>query len=319
MKFCITMHPQKTAFGGGNQFALNLVNYLEKQNVKITYDLEPDINIIFIMDPRILKFNKIDLKMIQEYKKKYPNVKIIHRVNDCDKPRGDVDNLDKFCIDTFKIADLIVFVSEWTKNYFINEKKCDVSKKSIVINNGCNRNYFYPKFKPNFSSSNPENNYKIKIVTHHWSLNAFKGKEIYQKLDEWIEGKNFEFIYIGREFPGNPKNTKVIGPFFGLELSNNIRNADIYISASHYENCPMHVIEGLSCGLPLLYYENIGGGVEIGKAHGGESFKDFEELVQKLEKIVSNYDEYRKKINYKILDGDMCSQKYVNEIMKFVK
>ena len=30
----MTMHPQKTAFGGGNQFALNLVDYLEKKKYK---------------------------------------------------------------------------------------------------------------------------------------------------------------------------------------------------------------------------------------------------------------------------------------------
>lgn len=307
----MTMHPQKTAFGGGNQFALNLVDYLEKKNIKVVYELEPGIKAIFIMDPRILKYNKINLSQIIEFKKNNPNVKIIHRVNDCDKPRGEIDNLDKFLIDTFKVADLIVFVSEWTKNYFIKEKKCDVAKKSIVINNGCNRNYFYPLPKKKISN-------KIKIITHHWSSNAFKGKDIYEKLDEWVKDKDYEFIYIGREFPGTPRNTKVIGPFFGLELSNHIREGDIYISASHYENCPMHVIEGLACGLPLIYYENIGGGVEIGKAHGGESFGNFEELVEKLELIRSKYDEYRKKINYKLLDGDLCSQKYTDEINKLL-
>lgn len=309
MKICLTMHPQKTAFGGGNQFALNLVNYLEKSGVKVVYELEPGINTIFIMDPRILKFNKIDLPQIINYKKNNPNVKVIHRVNDCDKPRGEIDNLDKHLMDAFKIDDLIIFVSDWTKNYFIKEKKCDVQKKSIVINNGCNRNYFYPNFQKKLSN-------KIKIITHHWSSNAFKGKDIYIKLDEWIKDKDYEFIYIGREFPGTPKNSKVIGPFFGLELANHIREGDIYISASQWENCPMHVVEAFACGLPVLYYENIGGGVEIGKAHGGESFKDFEELTQKLEIIKNNYDEYRKKINHKILDGDLCSKKYTEEILK---
>jgi len=309
MKLCLTMHPEKTAFGGGNQFALNLVNYLEKKGIKVVYELESDIDVIFIMDPRILKYNKIDLKKIIDYKKKNKNVKIIHRVNDCDKPRGEVDNLDKILIETFKIADLIIFVSEWTKNYFM--EKCKI-EKSVVINNGCNKNYFYPKYNKKLSE-------KTKIITHHWSNNAFKGKEIYEKLDEWIKERDYEFIYIGREFAGNAKNTKVIGPFFGLELGNNIREGDIYISASQFENCPMHVIEGLCCGLPLLYHENIGGGVEIGKMHGGESFKDFDELIFKMEKIRNDYQEYKEKINYKLLDSDLCCERYYSEIDKLTK
>lgn len=309
------MHPEKTAFGGGNQFALNLVSFLEKKGVKVVYELEDEIDVIFIMDPRILKYNKIDLQQVQNYKKRFPKVKIIHRVNDCDKPRGEVDNLDKILIETFKIADLIIFVSDWTKNYFVKEKRCKVNSKSIVINNGCNQNYFYPSYKKSSFKKNPR---KIKIITHHWSSNAFKGKEIYEKLDDWIKDKNYEFIYIGREFPGKPQNTKVIGPYFGLELANKIREGDIYVSASHYENCPMHVIEGLSCGLPLLYFENIGGGVEIGKANGGESFKDFDELITKLELIIDNYDDYKKKINYKLLDSELCCEKYYENIISLM-
>jgi len=297
MKICMTMQPQKIAFGGGNQFALNLVEYFEKNKIKVVYDLkEQDINGIFIMDPRILKFNKIDLQQIQEYKKKNPKVKIFHRVNDCDKPRGEVDNLDKILKETFKIADLIIFVSKWTKNYF--------NVNSLVINNGCNRNYFYPKYHKKLN--NP-----VKIVTHHWSGNANKGKDIYEQLDKWTKNTNYEFLFIGRDFPSL---SNVKGPYFGLELGNKLRECDIYISASQFENCPMHVIEGLACGLPLLYHKNIGGGVEIGEAHGGESFDTFDDLINKLKLITENYQEYQKKINHKLLSSDLCCELYYKAI-----
>lgn len=298
MKICFTMNPERKPFGGGNQFALFLIDFLRKKGINIVFTLEEDIDLIFIMDPRILKYNKIDLQQIIDFKNTHSNVKIIHRVNDCDKPRGDSDKLDKILIETFKIVDKIIYVSDWTRNYFI-EKGC---KNGEVINNGCNQNYFYPKF-------NKKLNEKIKIVTHHWSINSFKGRDIYLQLDNWIKDKNFEFIYIGREF-NELKNSSVIGPFFGLELANNIRDCDIYLSASQYENCPMHIIEGLSCGLPLLYHKNIGGGVEIGEIHGGESFEDFEEMIIKLGKIVEDYENYRKKIKYELLGSDLCSEKY---------
>ena len=42
------------------------------------------------------------------YKKKYPAVKIIHRVNDSDKPRGNINILDPIIFETFKIDDLVI-------------------------------------------------------------------------------------------------------------------------------------------------------------------------------------------------------------------
>jgi len=304
MKVCFTMKPQKAAFGGGNQFALNFVDFLEKKKVKVVYDLgESNIDIIFIMDPRILKYNHIDLSQIKKYKQKYPKTKIIHRVNDCDKPRGDTNNLDSILIETFKISDLIIFVSQWTKNYFINEKNCKfVENKSTVINNGCNFNYFYPPTKKNLKG-------KIKIITHHWSSNSNKGKDIYEQLNQWVKDKNYEFIYIGRESNVDHK----IGPFFGLELANQLRKAHIYVTASQFENCPMHVIEALACGLPLCYSNNIGGGVEIANKHGSESFDNFEELTQKIEKITNNYNNYP--MNYKLLNSDLSNEKYYDELL----
>lgn len=300
------MTPQKTPFGGGNQFALNLIQYLENHDILITYKLEPDIDAIFIMDPRLLKFNKIDINQIKNFRLKYPNVKVVHRVNDCDKPRNQENVLDPILQETFLINDLTIFVSEWTKNYF-----AQIPENSFVIHNGCNRNYFYPRF-------NKQLNPKIKLVTHHWSSNALKGKDIYQQLDDWIADKNFEFIYIGREFPGKAQNAKVIGPFFGLELANHLREADIYISASQYENCPMHIIEGLSCGLPLIYHENIGGGCEIGKMHKQESFATFEELILKINLVVEKYNHYQKNIQFPLLSSNYSNQKYYQLLMDHI-
>ena len=90
-KICITSRVTYRSFGGGNQFAQNFSEYLHKKNYKVVHNLDhDDIDIIFVMDPRIMTLNKVDLKMVAEYKKKHPNVIVIHRVNDCDKTRPNV-------------------------------------------------------------------------------------------------------------------------------------------------------------------------------------------------------------------------------------
>ena len=45
------------------------------------------------------------------------------------------------------------------------------------------------------------------IYFHICCINTWR--EIYKKLDDWIKDKNFEFIYIGREF-NELKNSTVI-------------------------------------------------------------------------------------------------------------
>ena len=90
--------------------------YPEKQikNMFDGIDLNDDKSTNHIMEmfyTDILKYNKIDLQQIIDFKNTHSNVKIIHRVNDCDKPRGDSDKLDKILIETFKIVDKI------TKNF----------------------------------------------------------------------------------------------------------------------------------------------------------------------------------------------------------
>ena len=82
-----TFKPFDGSFGGGMFFIKNLLDYLKLNNFKITFTLEENIDIIFISDPRKGKHKKYSIDDIIKYKEQNPNVKIIHRVNDCDKKR----------------------------------------------------------------------------------------------------------------------------------------------------------------------------------------------------------------------------------------
>ena len=51
MKVFIQHQPQKIPYGGGNQFVLFLIDYLRKNNVEITFELDEDIDILFVINP----------------------------------------------------------------------------------------------------------------------------------------------------------------------------------------------------------------------------------------------------------------------------
>lgn len=305
-KIFLTFKPFEGSYGGGMFFVKNLINYLQSKNFNITFKLEENIDLIFITDPRKGKYKKYSVDDIIKYKNEHPNVKIIHRVNDCDKKR-EKGNLDKLILKTIHLADKVIFISKWLKEYFFKKYKLNID--NCIILNGCNSKYFYPLSKKELSN-------KLKIVTHHWSNNLLKGFFIYNKIDEYLNNNSdFEFTFIGnynKEY--KPKNIKIITPKHGLELGNLLRKQDIYLTATQFEPCGMHHIEGMSCGLPLLYYKN-GGAIKEAASNCSEEFSSFENMLEVIKKIKNNYDNYRNKINYEYLGNKRCCEQYFNEIL----
>ena len=260
---------KKSSNGGGNFFVINLVNYLKKENYKITFDLEENIDLIFLIDPRKnIAFNKnFGLDEILKYKQNNPQTKIIYRVNENDIKREKSINIEPLLVDTMKNVDYVVFVSEWLKNYFIDKYKLNIKCTSVI--NGCDMNHFFKNNNKKFTEN------KIKLVTHHHSSNYLKGFHIYNKIDKLLDNrKDIEFTFIGNyNEKYKPNNIKILPPCTGKDLGNLLRKNDIYLTATQYEPGAMHYVEGLSCGLPVLYCINGGGAHEVCKV-AGEEFND---------------------------------------------
>lgn len=314
-KILFTMRPKNTSSGGGVFFVRDLVHYFQEHNYIITYQFEKDIDLIFIIDPRRNCTNHISIDTILNYKKYLPNVKLLYAVNECDIKREVSINLEPLIIKCILNCDFIVFISNWLKDYYF--KKYDEVKEKFgnnfkVINNACDPKIFYQKDNKKINKN------KIKIVTHHWSNNYFKGFEIYNKLDKILPSlKNIEFTYIGNYNKKYiPKNINYIPPTCNMDLSNEIRKHDIYLTASLYEPGGIHQLEGMSCGLPVLYRRN-GGGIKESVKNAGEEFNDIKDMLEKLNKIINNYETYTKNIDYEFLSSKRFGREYF-EVIKIL-
>ena len=313
MKIFFTHKPITSSYGGGNQFVLNMIDYLKKKDSStlIVFDLnDNDIDIIFIIDPRFKQRTKISIHNIINYKKIHPNVKVIHRVNECDIKREVSINIEPLLVNTMKFADYVVFVSKWLEDYFITKYKLNINSKAIL--NGCNLEHFTSNSNTKF------NNNKIKLVTHHFSSNYLKGFHIYNELDKLLENrKDIEFTYIGN-YNNNyrPKNIKILPATHGKKLGDLINKHDIYITATQNEPGAMHYLEGMMSGLPILYCKNGGGAQEI-CCMAGEEYHDIKSLLLKIELIKNNYKSYADKINYEYLSSERCCNEYYDILNNF--
>jgi hypothetical protein len=277
----------------------------------VVHRLEPGIDVILMIDPRPDQGHD-DINYLYGYKTQNPNCKLVHRINDTDVARG-TDFLDKIIIQSNKIAaDYTVFISNWVKEYY-SGKGLETSEKSCkVIVNGCENKWYFPGKEKVLSD-------KIRLITHHWSDNFMKGFDVYNYLDKLCEErKDIEFTYLGRyNNQYTPTNTNVIPPKYGPEVGDILRAHDIYVTASRWEACGSHHIEGSSCGLPILYHKDGGAIPEICKNHGYE-FHDPRTFESALDKMIENYFELREKIDYRHLSIDRCLKEYYGVLVHII-
>lgn len=295
-------------WGGGNNFVKSFHDALIDEGHHIVYDLSHnDIDLIVMIDPRYDDLG-ISINEIFAYKQKNPRVKILHRVNECDA-RKNTNDVDKLLMASNVIADETVFISEWLQSYFTVK---GFNKRSSVIYNGCNSSHFYPEK----NHQNKTIQYPIKIVTHHWSDNWMKGFDVYKHLDRLCQEhpEKYKFTYVGRyakEY--SPVATTIINPLHGKELGDELRKHDVYLTASRWEPCGMHHIEGASSGLPVVYHEEGGGIVESCKKHG-MSFASNDQLSKAIDAVSENYAELVSMIDYDFLSSVRCIKNYIHVV-----
>jgi hypothetical protein len=313
MKIAINVNSIETSWGGGNQFIINLKNYLIKKKCKIFNNLKHnDLDIILIIDPRWrnqhLNFTVGQSISYRTHINK--NTKIIHRINECDE-RKNTNFINKILKRTNYLVNHTVFVSEWLKNVH-NWDWLNKENTSVILN-GSNRKIFFPK-------KNKLLNKKIKIVTHHWSNHWMKGFKYYLKIDKLLESSEYSnlisFTYIGN-LPKNNffKNTIHIKPLNGIDLRNELVKYDFYITASENEPGGNHNNEAVLCGLPILYLKS--GSMDEYCKDVGIAF-DNHNFVEKLTYFIKNFDNYIINTQKYLNDSDKMSKKYFDLFNKIL-
>ncbi len=307
MKVAIGSNIKKNSFGGGNLFAINLQEYLYKKKCKVVNNLDDkDIDIILITEIRkYLSISSFSIIDALKYKLNYNHdVKIIIRVNENDE-RKKTFFLNKIIKLSISVSDHVIFISKYLNELF------KIENNYSIIKNGANKKIFYNNMIRKSSSR------LIKIVTHHWSANYNKGFDFYKFLDQNCNKSKYykiQFTYIGnipKKFIF--KNSIHITPLSGKNLSKELNNHDIYITATRNEPAGMHHIEAACCGLPILYI-NSGALPEYCSEYGLEFNKD--NLISKIEEMHKNLDTFKKKlINYNYT-SENSNKKYLDTFLK---
>ncbi|MES2308271.1 MAG: glycosyltransferase [Verrucomicrobiota bacterium] len=304
------------SWGGANQFLKQLAPYLAERCFEITYELDPLVTHIFIIDVRPIVTCTFTIEEAQAFKKRFPNVKVIHRINNCDQKYTAEDlkvpgvGVDRQVVEMTQWVDRSVFISDWLKNYFL-EKGFSQDHSSLTITNAADDDCFYPH-QTSWKINEP-----MKIVTHHWSNNWLKGYKVYQEIDKMIdtgELPGFELTIVGR-WPDEIqwKSAKTMAAMNGPALADELRKHHLYVTASQHEPGGMHFIEGMQCGLPVVFQKNGGGICEVACRAGIEFDTDIKTALLQAK---MQYTELRGKVLKDAPSGEKLCEAFYRMIVE---
>lgn len=286
MKVYIAYNITNNPHGGGNQFLRSLKAELTKQNL---YTQKPE-------QADIILFNSHQNHgAILQLKKKFPDVKFVHRV---DGPIRLYNKMSDSRDDTVyklnnTVANATVFQSNWSKEKNI-EMGMPNKHPHAVICNAVDENIF-------FSAGELQKD-KIRLISASFSPNYRKGHKYYQFLDKALDFDKYEYVFAGQS-PVGYNNISLLGCLSSRELANELRASHIYITASENDPCSNSLLEAISSGIQVLALRS-GGHPEL--VHKEEHLFDNEEEL--LEKII-NQTRYKNNIKFDTIEH--ITQKYV--------
>jgi glycosyltransferase involved in cell wall biosynthesis len=307
----INMFPTSGPWGGSSVFVHQFVSALRRCGIRPVFNLAYPVDVIIIVDPRDGQMNRaFGMAEIIRYKEEHPEVRVIHRINECDQRKA-TDFMDECLRQANRVADHTVFISQWLRDYFI-KKWFDPVRSHQVIYNGADPAVFNPLYAHRFRGET------MRLVTHHWSSNPMKGFNVYQQVDSMIaDGRLPEtelWVIGGRPPEMRWRAAHLFAPVAGAELAGLLRQCHVYITASLWEPCGMHHVEGAQCGLPLLYHEDGGGIVEAGRRYG-IGFTEAS-LAQAIEQMRSRYDQLRDKVFAAMPNGLSMAMDYTRAVYR---
>ena len=276
-RVAINRRPVRSPWGGGNQWLDQIVRSLRMHGYSVRFELDPSVDCILLVDPRSGPSVTFDVPAVASFKSRHPHAVCIQRVNENDRHRKS-DFRDALQAAGNSVADHTVFVSAWLRDY---ASWFDRDRPHSVILNGADPAVFHPVGRAARAPDGP-----LRIVTHHWSDNWNKGFAVYAEIDELISRgalDSTELWVIGR-WPADIRwrSARTFPSMRGPELARHLRQCHVYVTASVWESGPMHFVEGIQCGLPVLYHTDGGGIVEVAKRFGVGFNRDVRAAISEI-------------------------------------
>ena len=241
---------------------------------------------------------------------------------------GSNEKLNKDIYKTIKKAKGIIFQTEFAKN-LVEAHYGKINIPKVVIMNGASLQKI----------DNKKNKKKVIVCSANWRIHK-RLKSIIDTVEELHKKIDCELLVIGdTRYVQTPAHDFItyIGNVDAKNISNYLKDADLFIHLGWLDICPNSVIEAIACGVPVLC-SNQGGTPEIiRKTRFGriaicdvdvnyEGLVDLynppspniKEIVNEAEYLLNNYKSVLSGSDRSIIDIKNVAKKYANFLSSLV-
>ena len=275
--------------GGGNQTLRAVTAELERRGVHVSYNVAAP-------STRAILFNSFnfDFARLELLAERAGDARRVHRVGAVTSLyRGFDDGTDARVADVnARLADATLAISHATVAMYR-----EIGIKLVaprVVYNGCDHRIFNPSGRDPFDRDR-----KVRLISTSWSDNPHKGGPTYRWLEDNLDWERFEFTFVGNASVPF-RRIRHIPPVPSRELASLLRAHDVFVTATEHDAYSNALVEALSCGLPAIYLDS-GGSAEAVK-EAGFGFREREEIVELLDRMIDEYEERQAHIDLPSLE-----------------
>lgn len=272
-RLCLAL--PKAPAGGSYTFMRYFCDYLTRQGIEWTHDMDAEYEVLFVNSWTI------PYAAVLRRKTERQNLRVVHRIDGAAQEYGRRDGVDWLQRDVNRLADLTVYQSQYAFNATYERYRL-TSMRGPVLRN--------PVDTAHFSPEGPRCDWPsdvTRVISVGWSPNPLKGNWRIPILAR--ANPNVEFVVVGRhtEIDDLP-NVRKIDFLEHEHLPQALRSADAYLSLIQNDACPNVIIEALGCGLPVMYVSS--GGVPELVRGAGVAFENDAAFPAALEKVLAGRD-----------------------------
>ena len=292
LDICVLFDAIDSPWGGGNQFLNSLVSEFRRLGHRVTSSPTSRSEVVllnaFLRGPgnylhpwqiaqlrykgEMNRLGRVIPSLAYRYRKREGPV-LIHRLDGvAELARGHKTKADEVQPAVNRLTDHTIFQTEYCRISFAEH--CGVIPRSWwVIKNAVDPQVFFPNPDP------PEQDEQFRLVAVSWSSNPLKG---FATIAEVSRLPGVELTFVGNWCPDvNPANVRLTGVMESKELAEVMRSCHALIHAGWNEACSNVIIEGMACGLPVIYRDS-GGNRELAGEYGVPLTENLSEVVEVL-------------------------------------